>query len=207
MSSEVPATSSYVPVMKRLRVFLAVLTSSAFLLGFAACGDDDDTTSSADSSAATDSDDAPDDGADDDGSGGDDGGGGGGPVGATVTVDGTTYTATEEIVCVTLGDGLSAQFLDRDTGIDIDIDLPPEDWETDTSEDWDPPSVRVDVGDDAQFESGRSDVIVGMPETAVASYSIDGNHASGEGDFVDMFSLPAEATAVTGSFDVTCAEK
>ncbi|WP_436793671.1 hypothetical protein [Actinospongicola halichondriae] len=190
--------------MKRFHTILAVLLSSAFLFGFAACGGDDDADTGA---AATEDDAAVDDDSGAEPVGGDDDGGASGPVGASVTIDGTTYTASEELVCVTLGGGLSAQFIDRDTGIDIDVDLPPEDWETDTDEDWDPPSVRVDVVDESQFESGRTDVIVGMPETSVASYSIDGNHATGEGDFVDVFSLPAEAVTVTGSFDVTCADK
>lgn len=192
--------------MTRRRRILFVLGAIVLSLTAVACGDDDtadDAEGAADASGAesTDADtaDEADTGAETEGEDSE-----GGAVGASVTIDGQTYTATEQRVCVRLGGGLSAQFLDSDADISIDIDLPPEDWETDTTEDWDPPAVRVDVGDEAQLQSGRSDIVVGMPETAVTSYSIDGVHASGDGDFVDVFQAPADAVVVVGSFDVTC---
>ena len=188
---------------------IAVVATVSFL---AACGDDD---TAGDDAVTTDDDSSTEEAAGaDDGGGdtddGDDGGaddGSGGAVGATVTVGDTTYTATEELVCVQLGGALAAQFVDRDAGIDISIDLPPEDWESDTSEDWDPPAVRVDVGDEAQFESGNQLGIVGMPETAVSSFTVDGRTGSGEAEFVDMFQAPDSAEVVAGSFELTCEEK
>ena len=194
--------------MTRSRSLLSAI-ALAFLVSFlAACGDDDDSSASGGENSE-DVGGGEDAGNDDGGGNTDDGddGGSGGAVGATVTVGDTTYTATEELVCVQLGGALSAQFSDRDAGIDINIDLPPEDWESDTAEDWDPPSVRVDVGDEAQFESGNQLGIVGMPETAVSSYTIDGRTGSGEAEFVDMFQAPDAAEVVAGSFELTCEEK
>ena len=200
--------------MNSTRSLLSAIAVAATLSFLAACGGDDDTAGddavTADDDSSTEEAAGADDGGGDtggsDGDGGD-AGGSGGAVGATVTVGDTTYTATEELVCVQLGGALAAQFVDRDAGIDISIDLPPEDWESDTSEDWDPPAVRVDVGDEAQFESGNQLGIVGMPETAVSTYTIDGRTGSGEAEFVDMFQAPDAAEVVAGSFELTCEEK
>lgn len=194
--------------MTRSRSLLSAIALALLVSFLAACGDDDDPSAS----GGENSEDVGggEDAGDDDGGGntddGDDGGSGG-AVGATVTVGDTTYTATEELVCVQLGGALSAQFHDADGEIQIHIDLPPEGWESDPSEDWDPPSVRVDVGDEAQFESGNQLGIVGMPETAVSSYTIDGRSGSGEAEFVDMFEAPDAAAVLAGSFELTCEEK
>lgn len=198
--------------MNSTRSLLSAIAVAATLSFLAACGDDD---TAGDDAVTADDDSSTEEaaGADDGGGGADGGddsgddGGSGGAVGATVTVGETTYTATEELVCVQLGGALSAQFHDADGEIQIHVDLPPEGWESDTSEDWDPPSVRVDVGDEAQFESGNQLGIVGMPETAVGSYTIDGRTGSGEAEFVDMFQAPDAAEVVAGSFELTCEEK
>lgn len=193
--------------MSLIRRILFALGAAALALTVIGCGDGDgdggaeeaadgDVAGAADGEGDASSDEASADGATD-----------GASVGASVTIGGQTYTALEELVCVRLGGALSAQFADRDAGITIDVDLPPEDWETDTGEDWDPPSVRVDVGDEAQLQAGNSDIVVGMPETAVTAYTIDGTHASGQGDFVDVFQAPDAAQVVAGSFDVTCEER
>lgn len=189
---------------------LSAIAVAATLSFLAACGDDDtagDDAVTADDDSSTEEAAGADDGGGDTDDGDDGADGGGGAVGATVTIGDTTYTATEELVCVQLGGALGAQFHDADGEVQIHIDLPPEGWESDTSEDWDPPAVRVDVGDEAQFESGNQLGIVGMPETAVSSYTIDGRTGSGEAEFVDMFEAPDAAEVVAGSFELTCEEK
>lgn len=135
-----------------------------------------------------------------------------GPVGARATIAGETYEATQEVVCITMGGALSAQFTNDDGTVTISVDVPPLDWESDTQSDWSPPSVRVDDERDEmayrQWESG-GEVVAGMegaPDASVTSFDVDGNVASGEATFVDVFELmTGSAEPADGTFEVTCA--
>lgn len=135
-----------------------------------------------------------------------------GPVGATATIGGETYDATQEVVCVMMGGALSAQFTNDDGTVTISVDVPPLDWESDTQSDWSPPSVRVDDERDEmayrQWESGSDtlEMMEGAPAAAVSSFDVDGNRASGEASFVDIFEvMTGAAEPVDGTFEVTCA--
>lgn len=119
-----------------------------------------------------------------------------GPAGAVVIIDGERYEANQELVCISLGGALSAQFQSGD-GVTIGVDLPPEDWETSTTGDWDAPSLRVDDERDEnmmrQYESGP-DLGAGADEPAYAgvvvdSFRVDGRTASGSATVVDVFGV------------------
>lgn len=223
------ATGEYGGAMSRLhRLLVPILVPIVAIAG--ACGGDDDdaadatddatTEAPSDTDAAADDDaadtgGATDDAADDDATDSEtanDAEPAAGPAGATATIGGETYEATREVVCITMGGALSAQFTNDDGTVTISVDVPPLDWESDTQSDWSPPSVRVDDERDEaayrQWESG-GEVVAGMegaPEASVTSFDVDGNRASGQGTFVDVFELmTGSAEAADGTFEVTCA--
>jgi len=136
-----------------------------------------------------------------------------GPVGAVVVIGGERFEATEEIVCVTLGGGLSADFTTADGSVDINISLPPEDWETSTDS-WSPPMLRVDDNRDpdvwAQWEAG-SEVFISIADAQVDSFSVDGKQASGSAMLLDIAAAmlangagDPEPDAQPATFEVTC---
>ena len=194
---------------KRLLLALGALT---LVLGLTACGDDDDggagdaaadgaTEGSGGADASGDSGDPSSDSGDS---------GGAGAVGATVTIGDQVYEAGTEISCIRLGGAVGIHFLNDDETIAIDIDLPPVGWESDSTQDWDPPGVRVDVGDEFQYVAGFTELDSdGGPYSSIDDYRIDGLHAEGTATFIDNFDIFASAetpATLTGSFSVTCAE-
>lgn len=187
------------------RHMLSGAAGIALLLGVAACGGDDD-GSSQDASAQNSSE-SSDSGDVEPTETGEDSGPDG-PVGARVVIGDQEFTATTQVSCIEMGGALSAYFLTDDELTSIDIDLPPEDWATNPQSTWDPPGVRIDVGDEFQYVAGFTELeSPGGPYSAIASFDIGDGHSQGAGSFVDnfeIFSSTATPQVVEGSFDVTC---
>lgn len=195
-----------------LRPFWGITLAVALVFGAAACGGDDDAAdASGDSGAAetSDADSSNDDGTDSDGGGNDAEAptdGGGADVGASVTIDGVTYEATEELACLAMGDFIGGSFINDDGTIEISIDLAPEGEG--------PSGARVDDSSDPndiiQWESG-GDVVELNDEfrdvAQVGDYTIADRGATGTATFIDTTKLAdGTATTVEGTFRLQCPE-
>lgn len=159
------------------------------VLAAAACGGDDD--DAADSDGGGNDAEAPTDG-------------GGADVGASVTVDGITYEATEELVCIARGGYVGGSFTNADGTIEINIDVSPEPEE--------PNGVRVDDSSDpadkVQWESG-GDVVELHDEfrdvAQVTGSTVGDRGATGTATFIDTTKLAdGTAAAVEGTFEIQC---
>ena len=142
---------------------------------------------------------------------------------AVVTVGDQTYEADltgSLTVCISMGGALAASGpIDGIDGGRIDIDIPPEDYETSSDDGWEPPSVQVDLGEDDNgvpigWTAGPV-VAEFYPDFAgvsqVDSFSVDGASASGTATFIDDFQImlfnggqAEEPQPVQGSFEVSC---
>ena len=133
---------------------------------------------------------------------------------AVVTIGDERYEFAN-LFCVTIGGAIGA----ASTGGDprVDIDLPPLDWET-SSEDWDPPSVRVIVdGVGTWIADPEHTALPGIEPglSQVDSYNSDRFHATGSATFMDasgwqrvQMGLDVEPPdPVAGTFEVTCPER
>lgn len=113
-----------------------------------------------------------------------------------------------DLYCVSMGGALGASSVGGDPQVNIDI--PPEDWET-SNEGWDAPSIRIS-GDDPYLDLRAGGEIVSQdaridPSTSqVDSFSSDGVHASGTAIFIDYqaFTLGEQPEPMTATFEVTC---
>lgn len=127
---------------------------------------------------------------------------------AVVTIGDDRYEFTD-LYCVSMGGAMGATSVGGDP--QVNIDLPPLDWET-SDEGWDAPSIRVS-GDDPYFdmqaggETMAADERVEPGSTQVDSFVSDGYHASGEATFIDATAVMVseDPQPVTGTFEVTCA--
>ncbi len=140
-----------------------------------------------------------------------------------VTIGGETYEAdlsADLTVCISMGGAIGAA--GPIPGIDggtIDVDIPIEDYEASADEGWEPPSVRVDLGEDengvpVDFRAG-GDIVDSFPDLAgksqVDSFSVDGTSASGTATFIDVFQVQLaqggqveEPQPMPGTFEVSC---
>lgn len=142
---------------------------------------------------------------------------------AVVTIGDETYEADlsgDLTVCVSMGGAIAASGpIDGIDGGRIKIDLPPEDYETSSDDGWEPPSVRVDLGEDDDGVpigwAAAPDVAELNPDFAgssqVDSFSVDDASASGTATFIDDFQIllfnggqVEEPQPVQGSFQVSC---
>lgn len=111
-----------------------------------------------------------------------------------------------DLYCVTMGGALGAVTLAADPS--VDINLPPEGWET-SGDDWDPPSVQLS-GDEPYFDfhaGGETVELMGSIEegaSQVDSYESDGFHATGTATFADLANVSDVPAPLTGTFEVTC---
>jgi len=129
---------------------------------------------------------------------------------AVVTIGDQRYEFSN-LYCVTLGGAMGAVSVGGEPT--VDIDLPPMDWET-SAEDWDPPGVEVDVGDENWIadadDTGLIQIEPGLSQ--VDSFESDGYHATGRATFMEasawngvQMGLSDEAPdPVQGTFEVTC---
>jgi hypothetical protein len=107
--------------------------------------------------------------------------------------------------CVTMGGALGAASLGGDP--QVDISLPPSDWET-SAEDWDAPTVRVE-GDEPYFDFRAGGDVVEADSrydglSQVDTFTSDGYRASGTATFVDTALFGEAPTPITGTFEVNC---
>jgi hypothetical protein len=140
-----------------------------------------------------------------------------------VTIGDTTYEAdlsADLTVCISMGGAVGATGpIPGVDGGNVSIDIPPEDYETSTDDGWEPPSVRVDLGEDengvpVDFRAG-GEVVATFPDLAgmsqVDSFSVDGTSASGTATFIDFFQVQLaqggsvdQPQSVQGTFAVSC---
>ena len=202
---------------------LGALLSAALV--FAACGgDDDDAAVPGNGNGGTTPTEAPSNGGDDnDDDNGDDNGNGGGSDGgveenrAVVVIGDRTYEFDLSVQCLSLFNNMAAagQAVDG-SDVSVNIGLPPVDWETDTDEEWDPPSVRVsDDEEDLDWRAGDEIVSAMMDEgnldegvSQVDSFTHDGQRASGTATFIDLYAVLRQENPdpVQGTFEFACPE-
>lgn len=215
--------------MKRL-MGLTLAVVALFALG--ACGGDSDdsdgdddapeATSAATNASGGDNDSNSDDNDNDSNGAADDGDDNGGAAVARVTIGDESWEFDLEhqfSTCISLGGAIGAVGPAADgTEVTVDINLPPEDWESDSSDDgWAPPSVRLDDDvNDRQWRAGGdiiTDMLAGRDgiegASQVDSFSSDGGSGSGTATFIDMRAVTFAAgdalpESVQGTFEVSC---
>lgn len=119
--------------------------------------------------------------------------------------------------CVSIGGAVGGSGLTADGAVRIEIDIPPEDWET-SADGWDAPSIRVyderDDGDRPDWRAG-GEVIAnyeGLSGVArVETFSVEGGRAFGSATFIDLraYDLAAvledpQPDPASGTFEINC---
>lgn len=159
---------------------------------------------------------------------GDDGGGDAGSDAsgdteyAIVTIGSETFEADMSgslAACIAIGGAVGGvgQIVEPGSGT-IDMTIPPENWES-SPDDWGPPSIRVDLGEDENgvpidWRAG-GDIVESMPDlvgkSQVDSFSIDGATATGTATFIDFFQVQLagggqvdDPEPVEGTFEINC---
>lgn len=120
---------------------------------------------------------------------------GSGSGSATLTIGIEQFDFDQELVCIALGGAVSGTF-GNDEGVEVTIDVPPEDWETSTTGDWEAPSLTLrDERDEMNwriFEAGPELATI-YGDTAegavITNFSVDGSHATGNGMAIDTFAI------------------
>ncbi len=141
---------------------------------------------------------------------------------AIVTIGTETYEADMSgslAACIALGGAVGGvgQIIEPGSGT-IDMTIPPENWES-SADDWDPPSIRVDLGEDENgvpidWRAG-GEIVESFPDLAgksqVDSFAVDGATASGTATFIDFFQVQMAGTGqvddpepVEGTFEINC---
>ena len=209
--------------MKRLMGLALVLVAT---LALSACGGDSDDSNGDDdapdstTTAASGNNDSGGNNDNNDGDDGDDDGGGAATASVTIGSDTWTFDLDSRFAaCIALGGAVGAVGPAADgSDVTVDISLPPEDWESDTSDDgWEAPTVRVD--DDVNNRQWRAggDIIEQMLASRddadgvsqVDSFSIDRDSGSGTATFIDQRAISFAAgdalpESVQGTFEVSC---
>ena len=201
---------------------LGALLSAALL--FAACGGEDDDAPEPDNgNGGTTPTEAPSNG---DGGNGDDNGsdnGNGGSSGgveenrAMVVIGDRTYEFDLSVQCFSLFGNMAAAGGALDgSDVSVNIQLPPVDWETDTDEEWDQPSIRVsDSEEDLDWRAGDhivEEMVAGGTLddglSQVDSFTHDGQRASGTATFIEMYAVFRQENPdpVQGTFEFACAD-
>lgn len=129
-------------------------------------------------------------------------------AGATVTIDGETFTAVTEVICLTIGGAVSGSWTDGGE-ISIDIDMPPNDNDDPS---W-VATIRVDDDNDPTRQFRADAEFVGTlnianPELSmVSSYAIDGSSVSGSASFYEINAAltGADTPLLEGTFSAACA--
>ncbi|NNE95147.1 MAG: hypothetical protein HKN24_03885 [Acidimicrobiales bacterium] len=129
---------------------------------------------------------------------------------ARVTIGDTSYEfdlTTGFTVCQDIFGGLQVAGNDASGDANVEMWIPPTDWETYTDGRYDPPSIIVE--DDTLnvrwiADSNRVELIPDWPAASnVDSYTKDGNASTGTATFVDDYSF-SEGEPVAGTFEVAC---
>lgn len=128
-----------------------------------------------------------------------------------VEIDGVRYDFVLDAACQNVFGAVQAAGNQAPDGEgDVDAIIPPEDWESDTSIDWDPPYVQVDLGDAlwraevgaTRFVGGES-VELTPEQSSVTSFTNDGSLVAGTANFQNEYNAEEIETA-TGSFQFFC---
>lgn len=201
-------------MMKRtVHLLRAIALAAVLVLVAAACGDDGDATDAGSSGDATGTDTGSSDGGDADGSGdpdpADSSDGDGGPSldagTASVTLGtGEQFDFDQELICIGMGGAMSGTFLNSE-GVEVSIDVPPEDWETSATGDWDPPSLTLRDERDPQdwriFEAGpdlaATYADAGGDRAVITDWSTDGGRVTGNGFALDTYGVLQAGTEGT----------
>jgi len=92
----------------------------------------------------------------------------------------------------------------------VDSIIPPEDWETDLDAEWDPPSIRIDLGDDSwraeagsEHFVGGENVVLTPEQSSVTSFTNNGSLVTGEAIFYSAYNYEEIETA-SGAFEFFC---
>lgn len=125
---------------------------------------------------------------------------------ATVSIGIESFDFDQELVCIALGGAVSGSFR-NDEGLEVSIDVPPEDWETSTTGDWNPPSLTLrDERDELNWRIFEANVELGelhpgtrAGEAVITDFAVDGAHSTGNGMAIDTWAIAlasAEGNAV-----------
>lgn len=129
---------------------------------------------------------------------------------ARVTIGDTAYEfdlTTGFTVCQDVFGGLQVAGNNASGDANVDMWIPPADWESYTDGRYDPPAIIVE--DDTLnarwiADPKRVDLIPEWPpESKVDGYSKDGNAATGSATFVDDYAID-DIEPVEGTFEVAC---
>jgi hypothetical protein len=196
--------------MRRLRL-LGVLGATA-AVALTGCGGGDDPVGGDAQEADASADAGVDDGAAE----------GSGEVSAVVTIGDEEFVGEETRSCISLGGAVEGIFYAADGDVEIEIEIPPEDWEEDDQSDWSPPSVVVtDERPDPRvaWQSGTAQFMPGSEVededyagvAVVDSFTVDGSSASGSATYIDdqaLVQARADGTPIPepvgGSFEISC---
>jgi hypothetical protein len=130
-------------------------------------------------------------------------------LGGNSEVGGTTYIG----VCQELFGLIQASGYDtQGRAITVEMEIPPEDWQSDDDVDFDPPRIEIeDDENDGGWVADASDSLNGSELAGVSQvgeFTSDGTRAAGTATFVEVepFGAPVEgAEPIDGSFEVGCA--
>lgn len=131
----------------------------------------------------------------------------GNPVGtAVVEIGQTRYEFDLDVICLTMFGSVGVVGTATDgSGSGIDADFPPQDWETDTTNEWDSPFVKVDdKANDISWAAGGEGAEMWAPGATSVEFTSDGSRVFGEATFVNLFVLIDDQTPVNGRFEMAC---
>lgn len=128
------------------------------------------------------------------------------PVGtAVVEIGGTRFDFTLNTMCLSMFGALAGVGTATDgSAVTVNADFPPPGWETDTANDWEPPSIRVD--DDVTYQAWYATGDATDPYYGEGGFEFtsDGSRAFGTASFVNVYTPFDQLTWVPGRFEVVC---
>jgi hypothetical protein len=136
---------------------------------------------------------------------------------AVVVIGDEQFEFDMSATCISMGGAVGGTGWTADELVKLDLDIPPEDWET-NPDGWSAPSIRVD--DERSADVNRDwraggEVIANREDLAdiarVDSFSTDGGRAFGTATFIDLMAYDLATVSgdplpdpVTGTFDINC---
>ncbi len=218
-----PASSSPTvtgPIRIRQAGVLILLFLAALIL--AACGGGDEASSSGSTVIPAATTEAPDTGSqevadDPDGGALESDPGSLGENRALVVIDGEQFEFDMSTTCISMAGAVGGVGFTADGLVKINLDIPPEDWET-SPDGWDAPSIRIE--DERDENTGRDwrtggEVIANYENlrdiARVNTFSTEGAQSFGAATFIDLMAYDLAAALgdplpdpVAGTFDINC---
>jgi len=136
---------------------------------------------------------------------------------AVVVIGDEQFEFDMSTTCISIGGAVGGAGFAADGSVSLDIDVPPQDWET-SADGWEAPSIRVrdkrDESAERDWESGGSN-IANIDELSdvvrVDSFSVDGGRAAGTATFIDLDAYMLAGAVgdplpdpVAGTFEINC---